>query len=388
MYDMSELAKIKVIIGGDVCPRGPDVEYFQAGNAQAVFHDLLEEFQGADLTVVNLECPLTDQNHPIPKRGPALKAPPACAGTFKNANVHVLNLANNHILDHGAPGLRSTLETAALVGLDTVGSGQNLAEARRILVKVVGGLRIGILGMAEHEFSIATATSYGANPLDIIDFTRNVAAEREKLDYLIVLLHGGIEHYPLPSPRLKETCRFFIEQGANAVICQHSHCVGCYEEYLGGHIVYGQGNLVFQGNDYSRAWTEGVLVRLSIAGPGNAKMELVPYVQSRSRGVVGVAKMQAAEAQSLLQEIEQRSACIPNDAYLHEQWERFCSERKNEYLSVVLGHNRILSRLNKNGLVVKWLYSVHALLGIENHISCEAHREVLETIFSFKGSNR
>jgi hypothetical protein len=64
---MSELAKIKVIIGGDVCPRGPDVEYFQARNAQAAFHDLLEEFQGADLTVLNLECPLTDQNHPIPK---------------------------------------------------------------------------------------------------------------------------------------------------------------------------------------------------------------------------------------------------------------------------------------------------------------------------------
>jgi hypothetical protein len=85
-----------------------------------------------------------------------------------------------------------------------------------------------------------------------------------------------------------------------------------------------------------------VLVRLSIAGPGNAKMELVPYAQSCSPDVVGVAKMQATEAQLLLQEIVQRSACIPNYAYLHEQWDRFCQECKNHFLNTILGHNRLL----------------------------------------------
>ena len=35
--------------------------------------------------------------------------------------------------------------------------------------------------------------------------------------------------------------RFIIEQGARMVICQHSHCAGCYEKYQNGHIIYGQG---------------------------------------------------------------------------------------------------------------------------------------------------
>ena len=48
----------------------------------------------------------------------------------------------------------------------------------------------------------------------------------------------------LPSPRLKDTCHFLIEMGANAVVVQHPHSFGGYESYRGGHIVYGQGALV------------------------------------------------------------------------------------------------------------------------------------------------
>src|SRR3972149_116562 len=263
---------VQVLIGSDICPTAENIPWFANGDAVGIFHDLLDDFKSADLSIVDLECPLTDQDHPIPKRGPCLKAPPSCAQTFRNANIHVLNLANNHILDQGAIGLKDTLEAAMAAGLDTVGAGRNLAEARRILVKDVDGLRIGILGLADHEFSIATAKTYGANPLDLIDFTRQLAAERDKFDYLIVILHSGIEYYQLPSPRLKETCRFLIEQGANAVICQHTHCVGGYEEYRGGYIVYGQGNLIFDYNKIQdRSWTEGVLVRLSIARPKEAK---------------------------------------------------------------------------------------------------------------------
>src|SRR3989304_2891026 len=277
------------------------------------------------------------------------------SAALMRADIHVLNLANNHILDQGAIGLKDTLEAAMAAGLDTVGAGRNLAEARRILVKDVDGLRIGILGLADHEFSIATAKTYGANPLDLIDFTRQLAAERDKFDYLIEILHSGIEYYQLPSPRLKETCRFLIEQGANAVICQHTHCVGGYEEYRGGYIVYGQGNLIFDYNKIQdRSWTEGVLVRLSIARPKEAKMELVPYVQSR--GSIGAYKMETAQGQVLLKEIDERSVYIKDDALLRERWERFCHERRNYYLSTILGHNRILEWLHKHGHLVKYLY--------------------------------
>ena len=70
-----------------------------------------------------------------------------------------------------------------------------------------------------------------------------------KCDYTIVLYHGGKEYYRYPSPNLQRVCRYMIEKGTDLVICQHSHCIGCEENYLSGKIVYGQGNFIFDCDD-------------------------------------------------------------------------------------------------------------------------------------------
>ena len=368
-----------VLIGGDVCPTSADAPCFVDGDASTLFGDLLEEFRKADLFAVNLECPLTDESSPIAKRGPTLRAPSRCVAAIKKAGIGVLNLANNHILDHGPTGLESTLRVVEAAGIATVGAGRNRDEARRILIRSVGGIRVGILGVAEHEFSIATAVSPGANPLDLIDMVRNITAHKKEWDYLIVLLHGGNEGYPLPSPRLMDTCRFLVEQGAKAVICQHSHCVGCCEEYRGGHIVYGQGNFVFDSSAPPSGWNEGVLVRLCISEKSTSRMELVPFEQSGEQP--GARKMTPDAARAMLNAMAKRSETIQDATFVQEQWRQFCRNAEHCYLSTVLGHGPLLGRLNRYGHVVRYLLSRKALLGVQNVVRCEAHREVLETIF-------
>ena len=283
----------------------------------------------------------------------------ACIRAIREAGVDVLDLANNHILDHGAAGLENTLAAAAAAGIAAVGAGRNLNEARRILIRNLQGIRVGILALAQHEFSIATSASAGANPLDLIDVTRNIAAEREKFDYLVILLHAGNEYHPFPSPRLMETCRFFVEQGAGAVICHHTHCPGCWEEYRGGHIVYGQGNLIYGNPGAASSWNEGFLVRLSIPASGPSAMEFVPYEQSR--GGPGAGKLQGAAAAAFLETIAQRSRQIQEAGFLHDRWVEFCEDRRGFYLSVVLGHGRVLGWLNRHGKLVKYLYPARTL---------------------------
>lgn len=368
-----------VLIGGDTCPIGRNTPYFADGDAVTLFGDLLDEFERADLSVVNLECPLTDADTPMAKSGPTLRAPSRCVAAIKNAGIGVLNLANNHILDHGPAGLESTLRVVEAAGIATAGAGRNRDEARRILIRDAGGVRIGILGVAEHEFSIATASSPGANPLDLIDIVRNITAHKKEWDYLIVLLHGGNEGYPLPSPRLMDTCRFLVEQGAKAVICQHSHCVGCYEDYCGGHIVYGQGNFVFDSSAPPSGWNEGVLVRLCLSEKSASRMELVPFEQSGEQP--GARKKTPDAARATLNAMTQRSERIQDATFVQEQWRQFCRNAEHYYLSTVLGHGPLLGRLNRYGHVVRYLLSKKALLGVQNVVRCEAHREVLETIF-------
>jgi poly-gamma-glutamate capsule biosynthesis protein CapA/YwtB (metallophosphatase superfamily) len=370
-----------ILIGADICPIESNQPLFARGDAQGLFNDLLPELTDADLVIANLECPLIEQASPIAKTGPIFGAPNDCINGIKAAGIDVLCLANNHIMDHGEAGLKNTLEVCAAAGIATVGAGKSLTEARRILIRQVGNIRVGILGVAEHEFSIAANGTGGAAPLDAIDFVRNVTSQRKNLDYLIVLVHGSAEFH-VPTPRIQDVCRFMVEMGANAVIVQHPHVLGGCEEYRGGHIVYGQGALIMDEAIYRdlKSFHEGFLVKLKIAEDATSTMEFVPFTQSDP--LPGAHKMtdeRAGQFRKLL-----RSMAVQDPSYVQEQWRRYCEERKYSYLSSLLGHNRILGKLNRRGLLTKWFYGKKSFLGVRNVVCCETHREALETIFNHR----
>ena len=67
---------IRILIGGDICPMGRIQDAFIQGNADDIFHDLLEEINDADLSIVNLECPLISRETPIDKPGGVLEMYP------------------------------------------------------------------------------------------------------------------------------------------------------------------------------------------------------------------------------------------------------------------------------------------------------------------------
>jgi poly-gamma-glutamate capsule biosynthesis protein CapA/YwtB (metallophosphatase superfamily) len=369
-----------VLIGADLCPIEGNRPYFLQGDAKGLFNDLLPEFAEADLTIANLECPLIERSTPILKTGPVFGEEPACINGIRQAGIDVLCLANNHILDHGAAGLEHTMAVCGQAGIATVGAGENLVAARRILVRELPGIRIGILAMAEHEFSIATRTSWGANPFDLIDYVRNVETNSGRFDYLIVLVHGGDEFH-VPSPRLKDACHFLIERGANAIVVQHPHVLGGYENYQGGHIVYGQGALVMDEAIYRRqkSFHEGFLVKLLIDGRDSARMDIVPFVQSDP--VPGARRMEKDAERQFRRLLEEKANAVKDDAFVKDQWLRFCEQRKHAYVSSLLAHNRVLCKLNARGLLEKCFYGRRHLLRARNIVCCETHREAIETIF-------
>jgi len=370
-----------VLIGADICPIEANLPYFKAGDARSLFNDLLAEFEAADLTIANLECPLIQKATPILKTGPVFGEESACVNGIKQAGIDVLGLANNHVMDHGATGLENTLEVCAKAGISTVGAGANLDAARQILIKKIGCLRLGILAVAEHEFSIATNDGWGANPLDLIAYVRKVNRHRDAFDYLIVLLHGSDEFH-VPTPRIQDTCRFMVEMGANAVIVQHPHILGGYEEHQGGHIVYGQGALIMDEGIYRhlKSFHEGFLVKLVIADDATSTMEIVPYAQSDP--VPGARRMERAREEQFRRTLVEKSNAVKEDAVVQTGWLAFCQAEKHAYLSGLLGHGRLLSRLNARGWLTKYLYGKRQMLGVRSIVCCETHREAIETIFT------
>ena len=90
---------IKIVIGGDVCPVGRNLPLFEKGDARALMNDILGDFAQADLSIVNLECPLIREDSPTDKIGPNLGVAGTCVNGLQAVGVDVVGLANNHIID-------------------------------------------------------------------------------------------------------------------------------------------------------------------------------------------------------------------------------------------------------------------------------------------------
>lgn len=115
------------------------------------------------------------------------------------------------------------------MGISYVGSGKNLHEAGLPFILEQSEMKIGILNFAENEFNSAGYSSYGSNPVNPISNYYAIKRLKEQVNFIIVIAHGGREHYQLPTPKLRERYRFYVDSGADLVVGHHTHCVSGYE---------------------------------------------------------------------------------------------------------------------------------------------------------------
>ena len=365
----------KIIIGADLVPTESNSALFKNGDARTLIgEELVEKLHNADYSIFNLEVPLTDEAHSIMKCGPNLIAATATIEGLKVINPYFFGLANNHILDQGEAGLKSTVKTLEDAGIEYSGVGKNLDEAQKPFIKEIAGKRVGIYCCAEHEFSIATETEPGANPFDPLVSLDHIAELKKNVDYVIVLYHGGKEHYRYPSPYLQRVCRRLVDKGADLVVCQHSHCIGCEEKYKSGTIVYGQGNFLFDDSD-SEFWQTGLLIEVEFNE--EVKVLYVPIVKCENK----VRLANEEKKQEILNAFFKRSEEIKLPEFINSSYAEFAEQMKKEYLirfSGIIGKNifaRVLDKLTSYGFIKK-LYPTTSQVTIENVLHCEAHREL------------
>jgi poly-gamma-glutamate synthesis protein (capsule biosynthesis protein) len=362
-----------ILIGGDLVPTESNETAFKSGDMTGVVESSLAEvLKSADYRIFNLEVPLTDKEHPIPKCGPNLIAGTAAISGIKKLNVNLLTLANNHILDQDVQGLATTLEVLQKVEIAYVGAGENLREACKPYLIEGGVVRIGVYACTEHEFTIATDKSAGANPFDPLESLDHIAALKAECDYVIVLYHGGKEHYRYPSPYLQKRCRKMAQKGADLVVCQHSHCIGCYEDHEGTIIVYGQGNFLFDRSE-NEFWKTGLLLQVSINNGLN--VDYFPIIKSGN----GVHLATGQEAEKIMEAFKSRSAEILQEGYIEELYKQFAQENILLYLQHFAGFNKWLAMIDRrlSNRILKNKYNQKKLSTIQNFIECEAHRELV-----------
>ncbi len=192
------------------------------------FGGVRDIFEGDDLTLVNLEGPLTSVAHPAKKAEFLFKGAPEFVNILTGSSVEECNLANNHILDYGVDGLKETAKVLEDAGIGYSG----FTEVRYTTIK---GVRVGLMGF----------TWWSGDRKKIPDA---VAEARKNCDLLIVSMHWGTEYEYGQSEPQQALAHTIIDAGADLLIGNHPHVFQGIERYKGKYIAYSLGNFCFGGN--------------------------------------------------------------------------------------------------------------------------------------------
>lgn len=367
---------LKIIIGADICVTESNKEYFVSGDIEKLADEGLRSvLDESDVRIFNLEGPLTDEAAPIRKCGPNLRMPEQAINGLANLKPSLLTLANNHIMDHGVTGYQKTVSLLREAGIPYVGAGENLEEASGGCIIEKNGLKIGVYACAEHEFTIAGKETPGANPFDVLSSFDHIFNLKKQCDFLIVLYHGGKECYRYPSPEIQKVFRKMSEKGADLVIAQHTHCIGCMESYHNAELVYGQGNFIFDGAD-NEYWNTGMLLEICLDGE-NKRLRFYPFVKGKD-GSVSLASGETAAR--LHREFRQRSEQILDEEFVRKNYMQYAEENLGNYLCVLHGNNfwfKAVNRLTGGKFVFRQYRNPRSVRNLLNYVECEAHRELM-----------
>ena len=370
---MKNKTEVSMIICGDTVPMQSNFEEFANGERSSYVSDALwDKMKDADFRFYNLEVPLCNELRPILKCGPALAAPTSTIAGINALKPSLIGLANNHTLDQDKEGLFSTFDVLRDNGIPFVGAGTNLKEAAKPFIFEKNGKKIGIYNCAEHEFTIAEEDKPGANPFDVFDSPDHIRELKEVCDYVVVIYHGCKEHYRYPSPKVQKACRKMVDCGADLVVGQHSHCVGCEEHYKEGVIVYGQGNFIFDlwGNEF---WKTGIVVKANFGE--KMEIEYIPICRENKGSGLG--------DKDIIDGFMKRSEQIKQPGFINAEYEKYALSMIDEYLAMLSSNDgsefsdaRNAERAKTENLRAN--YHPTVLAALENLFRCEAHNELIQ----------
>lgn len=370
---------VKILIAGDFASRARIAGLLEKDRYADIFHDVLPIIAEADYSIVNLESPVVENPAAtkITKCGGHLKCDAKAIKAIKYAGFDMVTLANNHLKDYGQNGVLDTIRVCNDEGIDTVGAGQDLEQASATLYKEINGLKLAFINCCEHEFSIATESSSGTNPLNPVSQYYAISNAKKNADRVIVIVHGGHEHYQLPSPRMQEVYRFFVDVGADAVINHHQHCYSGYEIYNDRPIFYGIGNFCFDiiPTRINTIWNKGYMVELGF--DDKVIFKIHPYTQCD-----GIPSIRLLSKEAFDEDIHRLNNIIASHQSLSSAIETYYNSVTDFELSLLEPYRgKILIKLFRRGLLPKFIKN-SKISTILNRIDCESHRDKM--IFSLK----
>ena len=370
--------QVKIAVAGDCCPeyarRKADCtdfpqKYIQEGHGKDILASIQPVLDDADLRIIQWETVVTDKAAPIVKAGPCLAVAPGTARFLTDGRFDIALLANNHTGDHGPDEIIRTIDEIQKLGVKTVGAGKNAEDAKKPLHFEKNGLRFSLINGCEMEFGTARADKAGSNGYDEYEFREQIDAERAAGYQVIVIIHGGNEYNPIPSPMMKKRYRSFVDAGAALVVNIHTHCPQGIEVYHDVPIIYSTGNFFFPDYNFDPAdfWWSGYLPRITFDASGVTGIEVFPYCFSPDPWKITL--LSGAAREWFLDYLEKISSLMHTDGdRLYDVWTAYRSAMPLNWIRNAPAEKLIENAEDPSAL--------KTLPGVRHMMTCQAHNEL------------
>ena len=249
---------------------------------------------GADLAVANLEVNFCGS----PYEPDRYNAPESLLTALSGAGLDLGQTANSMSIYNGIAGLQSTLEAVRAAGLEPLGTFADQAEFQRtkgVTVLEVKGFRVAFVAFTKglDNLKLPAGSENCVNLLykDYNTTYRKVdteairsvlsAAQAQKPDVTIALLHWGSEYDQTISKTQEEIRDLMFSQGVDVILGTHSHLVGPVEvttvQDKDRLTAYSLGNLL--STDQEPGANQGLVLQLEFTkSDGQTKLTSHRYV--------------------------------------------------------------------------------------------------------------
>ncbi len=161
----------------------------------------------------------------LPGQPYKLVMPPQVGKLLHKAGFDLVGLANNHALDLESQGLKRTVENLQAAGLDVFGVAPGTGEPAEPTFTDVDGLRLAFLGFTMIPPPSQALSGPAPARYDSIRSPAAIQVAREQSDFVIVMLHWGIEYQTFADPSQQRVTQALIDAGADLVLGAHPHVV-------------------------------------------------------------------------------------------------------------------------------------------------------------------
>ena len=284
----------KITILGDIMLKKEMMKY----NYQTIFKNVKEYLAKSDYIIANIETPISKQIDKEQIDKYSFVAPKSYIIELKKLGINMLSTANNHCLDNGKNGIYETIDILDELEIEHIGTYKN-KNNKKYIIKNIENRKVAFLANTygtnafnnnvyldkKDKFHICLLqaqelnnkfirTIYNSNNFlikcirkifrvfNIFQFRKpvyerneksylaeiekdiKIIKEKEKVDYIIMIMHDGGQNNESPIKRTEINIKYMKNLGVIAIIVNHEHMIHKVKLQKDGIITYSLGNFI------------------------------------------------------------------------------------------------------------------------------------------------